>query len=223
MQRPWHAASGFSAIERLTNRRERRLWCVRAAAVVGHDQGPASASGSDYRNLCWPATVKLSNMAYLLSRCLNAFDLLNDAHEAASVDITRLAQHGLAMRQWERQHLPTEGTQLGYEVFMKLAELVATDGASCQAGLLKRLYLALPYSEKGIRLHLRRLEATGWITTHKMGDEGRAVRIALSPAYWQLMHAYAAQWFAPAAAADTDISPAAPAATLGGCTADGRG
>ncbi len=77
---------------------------------------------------------------------------------------------------------------------MKLAELVATDGPDNQSGLLKRLYLALPYSEKGIRLHLRRLESGGWITVHKIGEDGRTTRVELSAAYWGLLSAYAVQW-----------------------------
>jgi len=77
---------------------------------------------------------------------------------------------------------------------MKLAELVATDGPDNQSGLLKRLYLALPYSEKGIRLHLRRLESTGWITVHKIGEDGRTTRVELSAEYWRLLGAYAVQW-----------------------------
>ncbi|MDH4391194.1 MAG: hypothetical protein QE285_07190 [Aquabacterium sp.] len=133
-------------------------------------------------------------MSYLPFKNFTASELFTDIHDVTSVDIARLAQHGLALRQWERQHLPTEGTQLGYEVFMKLAELVATDSADTQAGLLKRLYLALPYSEKGIRLHLRRLESTGWITVHKIGDDGRTVRVELSSEYWRLLNAYAVQW-----------------------------
>ena len=136
-------------------------------------------------------------MHFLMFKRLKANELFNELHDVTSMDIARLAQHGLALRQWERQHLPTEGTQLGYEVFMKLAELVATDGGDRQAGLLKRLYLALPYSEKGIRLHLRRLETTGWISVHKIGEDGRAVRVELSSAYWGLLSAYAVQWAMP--------------------------
>lgn len=111
----------------------------------------------------------------------------------AYVDIAKLAQHGLALRQWEREHLPTEDSQLGYEVFMKLAELVASNGAG-QASLLKQLYLALPYSEKGIRLHLRRLEATGWITVERTGDDARAAQVELSAGYWKLLNSYATRW-----------------------------
>ena len=133
-------------------------------------------------------------MAYLDFRRFTANQLFSDLDDVTSADIARLAQHGLALRQWERQHLPTEGSQLGYEVFMKLAELVATDGPDNQSGLLKRLYLALPYSEKGIRLHLRRLESTGWITVHKIGEDGRTTRVELSAEYWRLLGAYAVQW-----------------------------
>jgi hypothetical protein len=107
----------------------------------------------------------------------------------ACVDIVKLAQHGLALRQWEREHLPTGDSQLGYEVFMKLAELVASNGAG-QASLLKQLYLALPYSEKGIRLHLRRLEATGWIAIQKAGQDLRSAQIELSHDYWSKLAAY---------------------------------
>lgn len=146
-------------------------------------------------------------MSELSFRCFTANQFIDDLHAVTSVDIARLAQHGLALRQWERQHLPTEGTQLGYEVFMKLAELVATDDGDSRTGLLKRLYLALPYSEKGIRLHLRRLESTGWITVHKIGEDGRAVRVELSSAYWELLNAYAVQWGVPTEGVPAAVKP----------------
>lgn len=106
-------------------------------------------------------------------------------------DIGRFARQVLALRQWERQHMPTEGTQLGFEVFVKMAELVVAGG---EGGLLKRLYLALPYSEKGIRLHLRRLESGGWIRVHRLGADGRGAQIEPSAAYWKVLMEYAAQW-----------------------------
>lgn len=111
--------------------------------------------------------------------------------------IVKLAQHGLALRQWERQHLPTEDSQLGYEVFLKLAELVA-GGNPGQPSLLKQVYLGLPYSEKGIRLHLRRLEDSGWITVSKASADARAAQVDLSADYWELLNHYAARWTMPA-------------------------
>jgi DNA-binding MarR family transcriptional regulator len=81
---------------------------------------------------------------------------------------------------------------------MKLADLAASEGTG-QPALLKQLYLELPYSEKGIRLHLRRLEATGWITVQKGGADGRGARIQLSAEYWELLTEYETQWSYPGA------------------------
>jgi hypothetical protein len=50
----------------------------------------------------------------------------------------------------------------------------------------------LPYSEKGVRLHLRRLEITGWITVSKAGSDTRSTQVELSEAYWRLLGVYAA-------------------------------
>ena len=110
-----------------------------------------------------------------------------ESDEFASVDFERLADlagRQLALRDWERQHLPIDASQLGYELFLVLAKL-SMAGWRDRSGLLKQLYLALPYSEKGIRLHLRRLEDFGWIKVSKSGKDGRVVQIELSARCWQ--------------------------------------
>ena len=101
-----------------------------------------------------------------------------------------LAQRRVAMRHWECEHLPIHDSQLGFELFMTLPQLF-TAGIRDRTGLLKQLYLMLPYSEKGVRLHLRRLEITGWITVGKTGSDTRSTQVELSEAYWRLLGVYA--------------------------------
>jgi hypothetical protein len=110
---------------------------------------------------------------------------------AAVAALMALARRSVAMRHWEREHLPIHVSQLGFELFMTLPQLF-TAGTRDRTGLLKQLYLMLPYSEKGVRLHLRRLEITGWITVSKAGSDTRSTQVELSEAYWRLLGVYAA-------------------------------
>jgi hypothetical protein len=110
---------------------------------------------------------------------------------AAVAELMALARRSVAMRHWEREHLPIHASQLGFELFMTLSQLF-TAGTRDRTGLLKQLYLMLPYSEKGVRLHLRRLEMTGWITVSKAGSDTRSTQVELSEAYWRLLGVYAA-------------------------------
>ena len=112
---------------------------------------------------------------------------------ASCFDLGSLADHAercLALREWERHHLPFGDSRLGYELFMNLPRIAAA-GDSERQGFLKRLYLTLPYSEKGVRIHLRRLEAEGWITVHKAGKDMRSAQVELSARYWWLLAEYA--------------------------------
>ncbi len=109
------------------------------------------------------------------------------------LDLGSLAEHAercLALRDWERHHLPFGDSKLGYELFMNLPRIAAS-GDCERLGFLKRLYLTLPYSEKGVRIHLRRLEAEGWITVHKAGKDMRSAQVELSARYWWLLAEYA--------------------------------
>ena len=110
---------------------------------------------------------------------------------AAVAALMALARRSVAMRHWEREHLPIHASQLGFELFMTLPQLF-TAGIRDRTGLLKQLYLMLPYSEKGVRLHLRRLEMAGWIAFGKTGSDTRSTQVELSPAYWRLLGVYAA-------------------------------
>jgi len=110
---------------------------------------------------------------------------------AAVAALMALARRSVAMRHWEREHLPIHVSQLGFELFMTLPQLF-TAGIRDRTGLLKQLYLMLPYSEKGVRLHLRRLEITGWITVGKAGRDARSRQVELSGEYWRLLALYAA-------------------------------
>ena len=116
-------------------------------------------------------------------------------HEDADlVDLQEVAGFtawALAVRKWERERLPVAGTRLGVEVFLQLG-WTASSGDRDQASFLKRLYLDLPYSEKGIRLHLRRLEADGWLVTSKTrgARDSRASQVELTEKYWRLLRDY---------------------------------
>ena len=114
-----------------------------------------------------------------------------DPAAAGLVDMMALARRSVAMRHWEREHLPIHGSQLGFELFMTLPQLF-TAGSRDRTGLLKQLYLMLPYSEKGVRLHLRRLEITGLIAVGKTSRDTRSTQVALSEEYWRLLGLYAA-------------------------------
>jgi hypothetical protein len=114
-----------------------------------------------------------------------------DPAPAAVAELMALARRSVAMRHWEREHLPIHASQLGFELFMTLPQLF-TAGTRDRTGLLKQLYLMLPYSEKGVRLHLRRLEMTGWITVSKACSDTRSTQVELSEAYWRLLGVYAA-------------------------------
>lgn len=114
---------------------------------------------------------------------------LRSDHEA----IAQAAASSLALRQWERHHLPIESSLIGFELFLRLAHLSAS-GCVGQTALLKQLYLTLPYSEKGVRLHLRRLEAAGWIRTQRATKDSRGARVELSDMAWRLLSDYVQEW-----------------------------
>lgn len=107
--------------------------------------------------------------------------------------IAEIAARSLALRQWERQNLPIEASLIGFELFMRLAEWSAA-GQRDRTTLLKQLYLALPYSEKGVRLHLRRLEAAGWVKVHRGTTDSRGAQVELSDVAWELLSSYVEEW-----------------------------
>ena len=117
----------------------------------------------------------------------------HDPDPADSTDRSRLAEvaaRTLALRRWEQAHLPTEASVLGFDLFMSLAQWAAADEGQ-RGGLLKQVYLGLPYSEKGLRLHLRKLEAEGWITLQRAS---RGVQFTLTGKYWDALERYVQQW-----------------------------
>jgi DNA-binding MarR family transcriptional regulator len=101
----------------------------------------------------------------------------------------------LALRHWERHRMPTYGTSLGFELFLKLAQL-AQDIEGPREGVLKRLYLELPYTHQAVRMHLRRLEADGWITLSPWPNDTRVRLVELSTAYMDVFDAYMAEFSA---------------------------
>lgn len=91
--------------------------------------------------------------------------------------------------------MPTYGTSLGLELFLKLAQL-AQDIEGPREGVLKRLYLELPYTHQAVRMHLRRLEADGWITLSPWPTDTRVRLVELSSAYMDVFDAYMAEFAA---------------------------
>lgn len=114
-----------------------------------------------------------------------------DAKQVDLQDVAGFTAWALAVRKWERERLPIAGTRLGVEVFLQLG-WAASSGDRDQASFLKRVYLDLPYSEKGIRLHLRRLEADGWLVARKTkgAPDARASHVELTEKYWKLLRDY---------------------------------
>jgi len=149
-------------------------------------------TGNFFRYLCLPTPIASVNMAAVNEELwAEPEEIPSDPAVARLVGLMALARRSVAMRHWEREHLPIHGSQLGFELFMTLPQLF-TAGIRDRTGLLKQLYLMLPYSEKGVRLHLRRLEMTGWITVSKAGSDTRSTQVELSEAYWRLLGVYAA-------------------------------
>jgi DNA-binding MarR family transcriptional regulator len=72
------------------------------------------------------------------------------------------------LHQWERENLPTYGTQAGYELFLQLAALPS--GAQKP---LKDIYLSMHCAESTTRLLLRKLESEGWIILPRFQTDER--------------------------------------------------
>ncbi len=149
-------------------------------------------TGNLFRYLRLPSSIASVNMAAVIEELwAEPEEISPDPAAAVLVDLMALARRSVAMRHWEREHLPIHDSQLGFELFMTLPQLF-TAGLRDRTSLLKQLYLMLPYSEKGVRLHLRRLETAGWITVGKTGSDTRSAQVELSQGYWQLLGVYAA-------------------------------
>lgn len=104
-----------------------------------------------------------------------------------------VVDRSLAIRRWERAHLPMSDSPLGQELFMTLARHSVLRPAD-RAPLLKQVYLDMPFSEKGVRLHLRRLESDGWVRFRQDGGDSRVLRIDLDKKYWDLLGEYVKCW-----------------------------
>ncbi len=91
--------------------------------------------------------------------------------------------------------MPTYGTSLGFELFLKLAQL-AQDIEGPRERVLKRLYLELPYTHQAVRMNLRRLEADGWITLSPWPSDTRVRLVELSTTYMDVFDAYMAEFAA---------------------------
>ena len=158
--------------------------------------GAAPRNGSSYRNLWWPVPQRDCTMRTLMTEPSSIHapgPATNSQEELVFEEIAEIAACSLALRQWERQHLPTEASPVGFELLMRLAQWSAL-GQHDRTALLKQLYLALPYSEKGVRLHLRRLEAQGWVKVQRASSDSRGTRVELSEMAWKLLSDYVKEW-----------------------------
>jgi hypothetical protein len=108
--------------------------------------------------------------------------------EISLAAVANVARASLALRRWEAKNLPCNGSHLGFELFMMVVLEAATRDP--QGIMLKHLYLSLPFSEKGLRLHVRRLEAEGWISIQQSSDDFRSARVEVSQRSWELVSEY---------------------------------
>ena len=115
--------------------------------------------------------------------------LPSEVEESSLIAVANVARASLALRRWEMENLPSNGSHLGFELFMTLVLEAAT--RNHQGVMLKHLYLGLPFSEKGLRLHIRRLEIQGWIKVEKANADFRSSRVELSHRSWMLVEKYA--------------------------------
>ena len=107
--------------------------------------------------------------------------------------LVSVVDRSLAIRRWERARLPMADSALGHELFMTLARHSLLRPGD-RAPLLKQVYLDMPFSEKGVRLHLRRLESDGWVRLRQDGGDSRVLRIDLDNKYWELLGEYVKCW-----------------------------
>lgn len=114
--------------------------------------------------------------------------LPSEVKESSLIAVANVARASLALRRWEMENLPSNGSHLGFELFMTLVLEAAT--RNHQGVMLKHLYLSLPFSEKGLRLHIRRLEAEGWIGVQHAEDDYRSSRVQVNQRSWSLVEEY---------------------------------
>lgn len=73
---------------------------------------------------------------------------------------THRARAIIALNDWCRSNLPTEGSPIAHELSLHIVMRYK----SAPTFGLKQLYGVLPYSEPQLRRHLRRLEQQNWVT-----------------------------------------------------------
>ncbi|MCP8940278.1 MarR family winged helix-turn-helix transcriptional regulator [Alsobacter sp. SYSU M60028] len=92
------------------------------------------------------------------------------------------------LRDWENRNLPTAGTILGYDVVVFLAATIDS-GSRTPA---RSLYETLGYSEAALRLHIQRLQRSGYLVRARDGEDGRNQSILLTEKFIQAWRAYEA-------------------------------
>ena len=112
--------------------------------------GPDRCNGSSYRNLRWPAPQRDCTMRTLMTEPSSIRvpgPATNPQEEVVFEDIAEIAACSLALRQWERQHLPTEASPVGFELLMRLAQWSAL-GQHDRTALLKQLIWLCPTAKR---------------------------------------------------------------------------
>jgi hypothetical protein len=154
---------------------------------------PGRTAGTDFRILESPA---LDIEGTIRNRVMKGIDLValevspGRPDQLLMEEISKVASASMALRRWELAHLPTNSSHLGFELFMMLVHESALDQGR-ESIMLKRIYLSLPFSEKGLRIHLRRLEEDGWIVVQKSEGDFRHSRVSLSNKAWAMARKYA--------------------------------
>lgn len=87
---------------------------------------------------------------------------------------------------WEQEHLPVPATQVGLDLFLR----VASTCFDAEPKALKTLYWDSEHASSGLRKTLRHLESNGWVTRVPLPNDLRCRTLAPTPALESLTARY---------------------------------
>lgn len=99
---------------------------------------------------------------------------------------TIFLQHALAVRQWEDEHFPLEGSLLVFDLLM----VAALHTLRRNVLSLKQLHVQLNYSEAGIRKQLKRCIDQGWLELIQAKEDRRVKYIVSTPKLLKMLQQY---------------------------------
>jgi DNA-binding MarR family transcriptional regulator len=95
----------------------------------------------------------------------------------------------IALRQHAEATLPIERSALAHDLIMLLADCDAQN----KPPTVKQLLLGLPFSPAGVRLHLRKLAAKGWVREQPDAQDLRVRRILITEKLRLALQTYASR------------------------------